>query len=159
MNRRIVVAGTLGVAAIAVIGMLALHKGSTSCPESRTMSRCELELATRIAHQGQARVKGTFIGALASRQLLTHDDQYDTGCPARVLTVRIVWKDDANFEHGHGPAGEAPPDGPLKGALIYVDPTTEHICAQGATYRSIGARPDEKLLYGNRPVDPTGQFR
>lgn len=103
-------------------------------------------------------MKGTFVGAVASREVLTRDAQTGTRCRARhVLTVRVVWKADANFVHGGVPG--APPDGPLKGALIYVDPSTKHICAQGATYRSLGARPDERLLYGSRPVDPTGTFR
>lgn len=159
MSRRsvIAIAVAVGAVAVAAVGIFALHDGSSSCADTRALSCSDVALTTRIARQDQARVKGTFVGALASRVLLTRADQSDTGCPTRrVLSVRVVWKADANFVHSGVPG--APPDGPLKGALIYVDPTTKHICAQGATYRSVGARTDEVLLYGNRPVDPTGKF-
>ena len=160
MSRRSLVAIAVGVGAVAVaaVGINALHDGSSSCSETRALSCSDFALATRIARQDQARVKGTFVGAVASRELLTRADQRDTGCPTRhVLTVRVVWKADANFQHSGG-FGAFPPDGPLKGTLTYVDPTTKHICAQGATFRSVGARTDEGLLYGDRPVDPTGKF-
>lgn len=110
----------------------------------------EVTVATSIGKQKQGEVEGTFIGATAFATIGT---PFDRGglCDQskRLVTIRLVWKADANFVHGGVPGG--PPDGPRKALLITVYPATEQVCETGAVYRNVGANPSETLLYGEWP--------
>lgn len=118
------------------------HRGSLTVDER--------SLATALARREQRKVVGTFIGATA---FVTWGTPFDPGSACdvhqRFLTIRLVWKADANFTHSYPP--NAPPDGPRKAALITVDPRTRAVCETGAAYRHVGATDRETLLYGEWP--------
>jgi hypothetical protein len=146
----VVLAAILALAAVVVGTWVILGRRDSSGPHGSLTAR-ESSLATATAKHLQAEVTGTFIGATAfASHGRVHPFSYDQGCPnTRLVHLRLVWKDDANFTHG-AVAG-APRDGPRKAWLVTVDPHTGHVCQSGAKYRDVGAAPRETLLYGNWP--------
>lgn len=132
----------------------------TDASTEQHLSTSDLALARRLERDMRSRVRGTYIGGLAS---ILPSERVLSGCGSgRLLVVRAVWGEDANFLHSAAVDLEgqplAPPDGPMKATFVVVDSKTEEECVRGATFRSVGAAPQEKLLSGVRPSDPTGTF-
>lgn len=120
-----------------------------------SLTDTERSEATEIAKRQQRKVTGTFIGATA---FITRGTPFDPGSACdtndRFLNIRLVWKADANFTHGHTPG--SPPDGPRKDLVLTVDSLTGRICETGAGYRNVGAEDAETLLYGEWPSKADG---
>lgn len=166
---------TWGVAAAASIGVV-LSIGTTavllgdsdrateSVPTTdgaqQSLNASELALAEDFERQMRSNIEGTYLGGLASP--ITAPKGTVECSSGRLLVVRGVWKDDANFAHS-GPAvmegyPAPPPDGPMKATFVVVETDSGKECLRGATFRAVGAAPEETLLSGVRPDDPTGEF-
>lgn len=137
--------GCLGVVLLAGCDQADGHHaspGSDSDPQ-RTV-------ALAAAHREQQTVTGTFLVA-TYRPDAGDIAQTNTGhrCTrGHTLEVRLLWKDDANFDHGGIVGG--PPDGPHKALLLTVNVPSGDICLIGASYADDDPEPGEIYLYGPR---------
>jgi hypothetical protein len=110
----------------------------------------ERAIALKAAHAQQQKVTGTFLVA-TYRPDAGEIAASNTGhlCTrGHTLLVRLLWKDDANFDHGGVPGG--PPDGPHKAALLTVNVPSGDTCLVGASYAHDDPGPGEIYLYGPR---------
>lgn len=145
MTRRVALAiGACLVAVLVGVG------GWAAFGHHRSASDPEHDAALEAAHQVQKTVTGTFLVA-TYRPDAGQRGQSNTGhrCTrGHTVLVRLVWKDDASFDHGGVPG--APPDGPRKALIVTADATTGTPCLIGASYSHVRPRPGEIYLYGPR---------
>ena len=116
--------------------------------EQGGMSDDEAARATNAAHEAQATVTGTFIGATAVAVDETPSDLGLLCSSTHLIRVRVVWNSDASFHHAGLPNGL--PDGPRKALLLWMDADSGDACGQGAMYRDVDPHAGEVLFYGSR---------
>jgi hypothetical protein len=108
----------------------------------------ERAAAMKAAHSVQRTVTGTFLVATYRPDAGQHGPS-NTGHPCTsgaTVLVRLLWKDDASFDHG----ASAGRDGHRKALLVTADAATGVPCLIGASYADDNLQPGEIYLYGPR---------
>jgi hypothetical protein len=136
------VVGAVVVLAVVGVGAWAVH--------ARTHRSADTERAAALkaAHTVQRTITGTFLVA-TYRPDAGQRGPSNTGHPCTsgaTVLVRLLWKNDASFDHG----ASAGPDGPRKALLVTADAVTGVPCLIGASYAHDDPQPGEIYLYGPR---------